>query len=66
MLAVIVPEPGGEVSAAEVGEYAPRYLRFASELPKTPSEKVRKVELRDAGVTAGTHDRGPAPRRRRR
>ena len=41
----------------------PRYLRFVAELPKTPSEKVRKVELRAAGVTADSHDRGPAPRR---
>ena len=73
VLAVIVPEPGVEISAAETWEYAdrrlpyfavPRYLRFVAELPKTPSEKVRKVELRAAGVGAGTHDRGPAPRRR--
>ena len=75
VLAVIVPEPGAEVSAAEAWTYAdrrlpyfavPRYLRFVAELPKTPSEKVRKVELRAAGVGAGTHDRGPAPRRRGR
>ncbi|MDE0653303.1 MAG: AMP-binding protein [bacterium] len=72
VLAVIVSEPGADISAAEMWEYAdrrlpyfavPRYLRFTSELPKTPSEKVRKVELRAAGVGAGTHDRGPAPRR---
>jgi hypothetical protein len=33
-------------------------------LPKTPTERVRKVELRDAGITADTHDRvvhGPPP-----
>ena len=74
VLAVIVSEPGVEISAAEMWEYAdrrlpyfavPRYLRFTPELPKTPSEKVRKVELRAAGVATGTHDRGPAPRRRR-
>ncbi len=72
VLAVIVPEPGNEIAAADLWAFAdrrlpyfavPRYLRFAPELPKTPSEKVRKVELRAAGVGAGTHDRGPAPRR---
>jgi carnitine-CoA ligase len=38
----------------------PRYLRFVEALPKTPSEKGRKVELRQAGVTEGTHDREAA------
>ena len=72
VLAVIVAESGAEISATDAWAYAdrrlpyfavPRYLRFVPELPKTPSEKVRKVELRAAGVGAGTHDRGPAPRR---
>ena len=72
VLAVIVLESGAEISATDAWAYAdrrlpyfavPRYLRFVTELPKTPSEKVRKVELRAAGVGAGTHDRGPAPRR---
>lgn len=35
----------------------PRYLRFVDALPMTPSEKVRKVALRDAGITPDTHDR---------
>ena len=34
----------------------PRYLRFVAELPKTPTEKVQKQKLRDAGVTADTWD----------
>ena len=41
----------------------PRYVRVVDSLPKTPTERVRKVELRDAGITADTHDRtlhGPA------
>ena len=76
VLAVIVAEPGAGIDAAALWAFAekrlpyfavPRYLRFIAELPRTPSEKVRKVELRAAGVGAGTgtHDRGPAPRRRR-
>ncbi|HMO00053.1 MAG TPA: AMP-binding protein [Miltoncostaeaceae bacterium] len=35
----------------------PRYVRVMDHLPKTPTERVRKVELRDAGVTRDTFDR---------
>ena len=35
----------------------PRYLRFVDELPKTPTQRVQKYKLREAGVTADTHDR---------
>ncbi len=35
----------------------PRYIRVLSELPKTPTARVRKVELRDEGLPAGTYDR---------
>jgi crotonobetaine/carnitine-CoA ligase len=34
----------------------PRYLRFVASLPKTPTEKVQKQKLRDAGVTDDTWD----------
>jgi crotonobetaine/carnitine-CoA ligase len=44
----------------------PRYVEFLVELPKTPTEKVRKNVLRDDGVTGGTLDRGPAARGRGR
>jgi carnitine-CoA ligase len=37
----------------------PRYLRVMDALPKTPTERVRKVELREAGVTPETFDRSP-------
>jgi crotonobetaine/carnitine-CoA ligase len=40
----------------------PRYLRVMESLPKTPTERVRKVELRDAGLTADTFDREGAAR----
>jgi carnitine-CoA ligase len=42
----------------------PRYLRVMDGLPKTPTERVRKVELRTEGITADTYDRvvsGPPP-----
>ncbi|WP_072690499.1 AMP-binding protein [Rhodococcus marinonascens] len=35
----------------------PRYLRFVTSLPKTPSEKVRKAVLREDGITPDTFDR---------
>lgn len=39
----------------------PRYLRFVDELPKTPSQRVQKAELRKLGVTPDTHDRQQQP-----
>jgi crotonobetaine/carnitine-CoA ligase len=38
----------------------PRYVEIVSELPRTPSFKIKKAELREAGVTAGTWDREKA------
>jgi crotonobetaine/carnitine-CoA ligase len=35
----------------------PRFIEVANELPKTPSERVQKVKLREIGVSATTHDR---------
>ena len=74
VMVFLVPEPGAEIITEEVWAYAdkqlpafavPRYLRVVDELPKTPSEKVRKMVLREPGVDAETHDRGPQRRRRR-
>jgi crotonobetaine/carnitine-CoA ligase len=67
-----------EISASAIVEHArqriprfaqPRYLEFMAALPKTSSEKVRKIELRSAGLSPRTIDlerlfpgpsRGPA------
>ena len=35
----------------------PRYIEFVSELDKTPTGKLRKQDLRDAGITNATWDR---------
>jgi crotonobetaine/carnitine-CoA ligase len=35
----------------------PRYIRIVDALPKTPSEKVQKAQLRDLGITPDTQDR---------
>jgi crotonobetaine/carnitine-CoA ligase len=37
--------------------WVPRFVEFVSELPSTPSFKVKKSELRALGVTDGTWDR---------
>ena len=64
MLAVVL-QAGADVSAQEIAEHArrkmpkfaqPRYMEFMSGLPKTASEKVRKTELKLAGVTERTID----------
>jgi len=38
----------------------PRYIRFVATLPKTPTERVQKVKLREEGITADTFDREAA------
>ena len=38
----------------------PRYVRVVEALPRTPTAKVRKIELRDAGVTSDAWDREAA------
>ena len=35
----------------------PRYIEFLPELPKTPTLKVEKYRLREAGITPATWDR---------
>ena len=44
----------------------PRYIRVVEALPRTPTQKIRKVELREAGVTHDTWDREAAGIRIRR
>jgi crotonobetaine/carnitine-CoA ligase len=38
----------------------PRYVEFLDALPKTPTAKVQKAQLRQAGITAATWDREAA------
>jgi len=38
----------------------PRYLRIMQELPKTPTQRIKKYELREQGVTADAWDREKA------
>jgi crotonobetaine/carnitine-CoA ligase len=39
----------------------PRYVEFLPELPLTPTEKVEKYRLREAGINAATWDREGVP-----
>jgi carnitine-CoA ligase len=65
----VVRRPGADVSAEELLDHlqrklpsfmVPRYLEFVDELPRTPTDKIAKYELRaagDHGITAATWDR---------
>ena len=68
---VVVLEDDTALDPAELVEYLtprmprhwlPRFVEFSPELPRTESFKVRKADLRDAGVTAATWDRVAAVR----
>lgn len=63
---VILKEPGTSLDydaliewceARMAGYMVPRYIEVMESLPQTPSEKVKKKELREAGVTPATWDR---------
>ena len=65
--AVVVAATGATLDASQVWDWCdanlpyfavPRYVEILPELPKTPTAKVLKNELREAGITPGTHDRG--------
>lgn len=69
VLAAIALKPGGQLEPAELIEFLrdklayfmiPRYLRILDELPRTPTQKVEKHRLREAGLTADTWDREAA------
>jgi crotonobetaine/carnitine-CoA ligase len=66
VMAILVLDPSAPVTASELWTFCegkipsfaiPRFVRYVDALPKTPSEKVRKAQLREDGVTADTHDR---------
>ncbi|MEC9435263.1 MAG: AMP-binding protein [Pseudomonadota bacterium] len=75
VLIVVAPAPGRTVDPAALHEFLvprmahfmlPRYIRVVEALPKTPTAKVRKLELREDGVTGDTWDREAAGIRVRR
>jgi crotonobetaine/carnitine-CoA ligase len=75
VMAVVAPAPGQTIDPAALLEFLrerlayfmiPRYVRVLPELPKTPTAKVLKTELRAVGITADTWDRESAGVRIRR
>jgi len=66
---VVVPSKGSTVDPMELIEYlvpriprhmVPRFIEVVEELPRSPSFKVMKASLREAGVTPSTWDREKA------
>ncbi len=66
VMAAVVVKEGLTLTAEELLDHCqermahfavPRYVRFVEELPKTPSQRIQKYKLRDAGVTNDTWDR---------
>ena len=66
---VLVLQPGAALTPAALIDFlaqrmprymVPRYVEIVAELPKTPTHKIRKVELREHGLTAQTWDREAA------
>ncbi len=62
----VVMRPGNELQPEDLVEFCadkmakfmlPRYVEFLDDLPKTPTQKIEKYRLKDAGVTRSTWDR---------
>ena len=63
--ACLVLHPGARLTGPELIDFLkprlpyfmiPRYVQIIKEMPKTPTEKIRKQPLRDLGVTGDTWD----------
>ena len=66
VMVVLAPKPGQTVDPADLIGFltprmahfmVPRYVRVVDALPKTPTTKIQKAGLREAGVTQDTWDR---------
>lgn len=75
VMVVVAPVPGQAIDCHALAEFliekmpyfmVPRYFRILEELPKTPSAKVMKADLRKEGITSDTFDREAAGLRVRR
>lgn len=67
VMVAVVPRPGATIDPAGLLAFCaeraarhmvPRYVDVVDDLPRTPTEKVRKELLRERGVTASTFDAG--------
>lgn len=75
VMVVVAPVPGRTIDHEDLATFliekmpyfmVPRYILILDELPKTPSAKVLKADLRKQGITADTWDRERAGMRVRR
>lgn len=75
VMVVVAPVPGRSIDPEKLASFliermpyfmVPRYIRVLPELPKTPSAKVLKTDLRKEAVTPDTFDREKAGMRVRR
>ena len=66
---VVVLEAGAALDPVELTEYlasrmpaywVPRFIEYLPELPRTESHKLKKADMREAGITEGTWDREKA------
>ncbi|MCP5082141.1 MAG: AMP-binding protein [Alphaproteobacteria bacterium] len=69
VMAVVVAKPGHTLDPEHLIRFleprmayfmVPRYVEAVAELPKTPTRKIQKFPLREAGVSAETWDREAA------
>jgi carnitine-CoA ligase len=65
----VVPRPGQTLEPRALVEHlitrmahfmVPRYVRIVDALPKTPTQKIQKAQLRAEGLAEGTWDREAA------
>ena len=66
VMVTLTPQPGADIDPAALTHYlnermpyfmVPRFIDVTTEIPKTPTGKMRKHVLRERGVTASTWDR---------
>ncbi len=69
VMIAVAPKPGDTIDPVALIKYltprmahfmVPRYVRIEAELPKTPTNKIQKSDLRAQGITADTWDREAA------
>lgn len=74
VMAAVVAREGARLGSAELLAHCerrlpyfavPRFIELVDELPRTPTAKIRKQDLRARGVTESTFDAGPRGRRAR-
>jgi carnitine-CoA ligase len=66
VMAIVALVPGAEIDLVDLISFltprlphfmVPRYIRLMAELPKTPTQKIKKHVLRSEGITPDTWDR---------